>query len=235
MSEREASEKGQFFAAIRKEAELRGARRLASALGYDIGQAYTYEQLVEHVQEQQVPHETRADVSILQSRRRRARLEQEKRNAVKICGYKRSAYGWWCRGNVPLTCTDGRIELLDFAERARKLLEVGDMPTHEWYVKRAALLAECEDEPTASSLRQRIDTKIALRRRPHWNCPECGPHVAVDEDGCCSSCGADAVPINAAGECDLCGAGIESGDGHNEGCEHFKYPETWPRRGDVLP
>lgn len=25
----------------------------------------------------------------------------------------------------------------------------------------------------------------------HWTCPECGPHTAIDEDGCCSSCGAD--------------------------------------------
>lgn len=67
------------------------------------------------------------------------------------------------------------------------------------------------------------DGACALRCRPHWNCSaECGPHVAVDEDGCCSTCGADAVPINAAGECDLCGAGIENGDWHNEGCDHYR-------------
>jgi rubrerythrin len=26
-----------------------------------------------------------------------------------------------------------------------------------------------------------------------WVCPECGPHVRVDEDGCCATCGADVV------------------------------------------
>ena len=27
---------------------------------------------------------------------------------------------------------------------------------------------------------------------PTW-CPQCGPHAWVDEDGCCRSCGADAM------------------------------------------
>lgn len=25
----------------------------------------------------------------------------------------------------------------------------------------------------------------------HFRCPDCGPHVGVDEDGCCFTCGAD--------------------------------------------
>jgi hypothetical protein len=25
----------------------------------------------------------------------------------------------------------------------------------------------------------------------YWVCPECGPRIAADEDGCCASCGAD--------------------------------------------
>jgi hypothetical protein len=25
----------------------------------------------------------------------------------------------------------------------------------------------------------------------HFVCPDCGPHVKVDEDGCCAMCGAD--------------------------------------------
>lgn len=25
----------------------------------------------------------------------------------------------------------------------------------------------------------------------HFECPDCGSHVAADEDGCCSTCGAD--------------------------------------------
>jgi hypothetical protein len=26
-----------------------------------------------------------------------------------------------------------------------------------------------------------------------WSCPDCGPGVAIDEDGCCATCGEDAV------------------------------------------
>ena len=26
-----------------------------------------------------------------------------------------------------------------------------------------------------------------------WFCPDCGPGVAIDEDGCCATCGEDAV------------------------------------------
>lgn len=33
-----------------------------------------------------------------------------------------------------------------------------------------------------------------VSRDPVWtNCPECGPNVKVDEDGCCLGCGRDAV------------------------------------------
>ena len=32
-------------------------------------------------------------------------------------------------------------------------------------------------------------------RRYHFVCPECGPNVAVDEDGCCRMCGGDAHPV----------------------------------------
>jgi predicted RNA-binding Zn-ribbon protein involved in translation (DUF1610 family) len=31
----------------------------------------------------------------------------------------------------------------------------------------------------------------AASARPYFACPECGP-TAVDEDGCCRTCGADA-------------------------------------------
>jgi len=29
------------------------------------------------------------------------------------------------------------------------------------------------------------------RPKMHFVCPECGPHVPADEDGCCATCGAD--------------------------------------------
>jgi len=38
-----------------------------------------------------------------------------------------------------------------------------------------------------------------------WRCPDCGPGVAADEDGCCANCGADLEierrhPPHATGE-----------------------------------
>jgi hypothetical protein len=30
-------------------------------------------------------------------------------------------------------------------------------------------------------------------RPSRFDCPACGPGIAVDEDGCCATCGADAV------------------------------------------
>lgn len=27
----------------------------------------------------------------------------------------------------------------------------------------------------------------------HYHCPQCGEHVAADEDGCCTTCGADCL------------------------------------------
>lgn len=30
---------------------------------------------------------------------------------------------------------------------------------------------------------------------PRCDCPHCGPRIAIDEDGCCVSCGADALMI----------------------------------------
>lgn len=32
----------------------------------------------------------------------------------------------------------------------------------------------------------------------YFECPECGPRISVDEDGCCVSCGRDAVEVAAA-------------------------------------
>jgi len=45
----------------------------------------------------------------------------------------------------------------------------------------AAELAECRAKLAAAAPQE---------------CPECGPHVTVDEDGCCATCGADTVPVD---------------------------------------
>ncbi len=37
----------------------------------------------------------------------------------------------------------------------------------------------------------------------HFRCPECGPHVRADEDGCCSTCGADCAGEPCGGH--VCG------------------------------
>lgn len=39
----------------------------------------------------------------------------------------------------------------------------------------------------------------------HFRCPECGPHVAADEDGCCAACGTDCVGEPCGGH--VCGTG----------------------------
>lgn len=48
----------------------------------------------------------------------------------------------------------------------------------------------------------------------HFECPDCGPHVAADEDGRCSTCGRDTVVVKCdclktPVGCDLCKAGVQ--------------------------
>ncbi len=49
------------------------------------------------------------------------------------------------------------------------------------------------------------ETTTALRRH-RFDCPECGKGIAVDEDGCCRTCGEDAQPVTTPA------AGPETGD-----------------------
>ena len=45
----------------------------------------------------------------------------------------------------------------------------------------------------------RIAVEELCNRVAPWTCPECGPHIKVDEDGCCVMCGAAAEkrgPLN---------------------------------------
>lgn len=63
----------------------------------------------------------------------------------------------------------------------------------------SALAAEMRDRPpgeqmaaiTAATYAHGVPT-----RSPYFRCPTCGPRVAVDEDGCCRTCGADAVAVS---------------------------------------
>lgn len=40
-------------------------------------------------------------------------------------------------------------------------------------------------------------------RNEHFRCPSCGPHVAVDEDSCCATCGEDCAVEPCGGH--VCG------------------------------
>jgi hypothetical protein len=40
--------------------------------------------------------------------------------------------------------------------------------------------------------------RVSEGKRNRFDCPTCGEGIAVDEDGCCRTCGADAVAITAA-------------------------------------
>jgi len=42
----------------------------------------------------------------------------------------------------------------------------------------------------------------------HYKCSECGPHVAVDEDGCCVTCGRDCKTERCGGH--VCGTLLTS-------------------------
>ena len=90
-----------------------------------------------------------------------------------------------------------------------------------WWARKGDRLVSAEAPPELRCVGS--TWRCAIRHHLHWNCRECGtigPYIGVDEEGCCLKCKTAAVPINGAGECDLCGAGIESGDGHNEGCDY---------------
>ena len=41
---------------------------------------------------------------------------------------------------------------------------------------------------------ERLRTRCSyLEGQTHYKCTDCGPHVMADEDGCCTSCGADCL------------------------------------------
>lgn len=71
---------------------------------------------------------------------------------------------------------------------------------------------------------------------PTW-CPQCGPHVAVDEDGCCATCGATATGPGADRALDVLGAGPNTSAicyaGVQVGEAHFEI-EVNGHKGDVF-
>jgi hypothetical protein len=63
----------------------------------------------------------------------------------------------------------------------------------------ATLIANAPDDlrfllaHVASLQREQERLQAELDKVAPWTCPICGPHVKVDEDGCCVHCGADAA------------------------------------------
>ena len=65
----------------------------------------------------------------------------------------------------------------------------------------SALLARHRQELEAKDARiAEMEKHLEVARAMPWtNCPDCGRNVAVDEDGCCSMCGADALHYGVDG------------------------------------
>ena len=40
---------------------------------------------------------------------------------------------------------------------------------------------------------ERDRLREVVRTLKPWDCPDCGPMIRIDEDGCCATCGRDAV------------------------------------------
>lgn len=86
-----------------------------------------------------------------------------------------------------------------------------DWPAFSWPLPNVWEGVSIEDQPTADArlpdalatpaahwwlslepLLGKVDLRAWLRRE-HFECPSCGNHVRVDEDGCCATCGLDCV------------------------------------------
>ena len=63
----------------------------------------------------------------------------------------------------------------------------GDQFGRELWLCVAMTALKCQAERYASLLRSRLPAS-------RFDCSTCGHGIAVDEDGCCATCGADAEP-----------------------------------------
>lgn len=60
----------------------------------------------------------------------------------------------------------------------------------------AQRIRDAEDQQTLFDIAETLE-RLASPKPDRFDCPECGPCVGVDEDGCCTTCGADAVVVLA--------------------------------------
>lgn len=68
----------------------------------------------------------------------------------------------------------------------KKLLRMQDADLESLHAEIESLKAD----------RERLNA--LLDKAAPWSCVDCGPHIIIDEDGCCSTCGRDADCTDAA-------------------------------------
>jgi hypothetical protein len=92
--------------------------------------------------------------------------------------------------------------------QGRKVMDAPERTTMtiqgvEYVVIRADLFTALEQE--LATERENFDNANATAQRLRrmvrafcpMDCPDCGPYVLVDEDGCCVTCGSDAIDSRA--------------------------------------
>ena len=82
-------------------------------------------------------------------------------------------------------------------ERDMRLCKLADEATYAYakgLADRAECYGRCADELDALLI-DAAHARVSPHRANRFDCKECGQGIAVDEDGCCRTCGADAVPV----------------------------------------
>lgn len=93
----------------------------------------------------------------------------------------------------------GRKRALDEVERLR--LELKAEQSHHAALRRAHdATRACSDElrdrlRAVEQERDELRARLAAHLRNRFDCSDCGMGVDIDEDGCCATCGADAIVI----------------------------------------
>jgi len=92
-------------------------------------------------------------------------------------------------GNIEMSADPLLAVLLRDDNRSRETTmldaEFLEVWTHSFAVEVHKCLCGGADEITA----------LKRERDGSYTCPDCGPHARVDEDACCSVCGADCVGV----------------------------------------
>lgn len=78
-------------------------------------------------------------------------------------------------------------------------------------LRTAAEARATQAEAERDALNERIaEAERRLRMAAPWSCPTCGPHIKIDQDACCVTCGADAAYNSEADDAAV--AAFEAGE-----------------------